>query len=190
MTTGTPSLLDHTTLWGLRCDTETYIPPLWTSQAHLTPCAFFFFSARCCLETGSCISLVQQWKKLLAAKLYLTIWSVGQQVLAGFQPQDPSDEGIFYWGYSYCLSKYWEGCISRVVLADNNPERRGGEKNCTFLQRLLLSPAEGWRLRSALGSVPRNNWPLVCLQCFGARLSSQKGSCCLYFHRPESGMSK
>lgn len=152
-------------------------------------CPLHFFPGCCCLEIGSCISLVQQWKKFLTAKLNLTIWSGGQQALSGFQPQDLSDEGVFYWGCSCCLSRYWERCISRVVPADNHP-KRGGKKTCTFLQRLLPSPAEGWRLRSAIGSMPRNNWPLECLQCFGARLSSQKGSCCLYFHRPESGMSK
>lgn len=127
-------------------------------------------------------------KKFLAAKLSLTIWSTGQQALAGFQPQDLSDVGIFCWGYSCCLFKYWERCISRVALADNHRKRRG-KKASSFLQGLLLSPVEGWRLRSAPGPVPRNNWPLVCLQRFGAHLSSQKGSCCLCFRRPESKMS-
>lgn len=45
------------------------------------PALFFFFffpPARCCLETDSCISLVQRGK-FLAAKLSLAIWSAGQQ---------------------------------------------------------------------------------------------------------------
>lgn len=55
----------------------------------------FFFSVHCCLETDSCISLVQRGK-FLAATPTLAIWSTGQHSLASFQSQDLSDARIFH----------------------------------------------------------------------------------------------
>lgn len=55
----------------------------------LTGLVSLFFPACFCLETDSCISLVQQGK-FLAAKMDLAIQSAGQQPLASFQAQDLS----------------------------------------------------------------------------------------------------